>query len=73
MKLLYVNPRGQVRRGHLSTESSASSHGKTVLISGGEVLSPGEVLALLAPAKPTEDQRAMLWRAIEAGYRVEDA
>jgi hypothetical protein len=73
MNVLYVASGGRVRRGHLTTERAESSYGQPVLVAGGEVVPPADVLALLSPPQPTEDERAVLWRAIEAGYRVEDA
>lgn len=74
MNVLYVDPDGRVRSGRLGPGEAADSDDPPVLVSRtGEVRHPQDVLALLAPCTPTEDQRALLSRATRAGYSVESA
>lgn len=80
MNLLYVDPDGRIRSGRLTFAAAeqggfrAEVEGAPLLVSRtGDRLGPRDVLALLAPPRPTEDQRATLWRAHRAGFRVENA
>jgi hypothetical protein len=75
MNFLYIAPDGHVRAGWLTCGRRAGdADGAPILLSRtGDLLGPHDVLALLAPRKPTEDQRAALWRAHRAGFRVETA
>lgn len=73
MNALYVNPDGLVRSGRLSTDGLPWSEGAPTLVSRtGPILGPTDVLALLAPRAPSEDERTALCRATHAGYRVEE-
>lgn len=70
MNILYVVPHGAVHFGRLEE----TVPGVVMLRErGGRQLSPRHVLALLAPPAETEDERAMLTRALKTGYRVERA
>jgi hypothetical protein len=74
MNLLYVDLDGRVCSGRLTPDESAGGDGAPALVSRtGALLSPRAVVALLAPSRPTEDQRFLLWQAVSAGYRVEAA
>lgn len=70
--VLYIDRDGLVRCARLGADADEGCDGAATLVSRtGRALGPGDVLALLAPREPTEDQRAALWRAVQAGYRVE--
>lgn len=73
MKVLYVDADGYVRSGRLLVEPEMERDGAPTLVTrGGRKLLPSDVLELLEPRQPDEDERAALHRAVEAGYRVED-
>lgn len=70
--VLYVTSDGLVRSGRLVLEPQRKGEEGPVLMSrSGRSLRPRDVLALLEPRPATEDQRAALTRAVQAGYRVE--
>lgn len=71
-RVLYVDRDGLVRAGTLISEAGPGGEGVPVLTArGGRPLGPADVLALLEPRAATEDHRAALTRAAEAGYRME--
>lgn len=73
MNVLYADREGVVRFGVLTAGGPEEGDATPVLLArGGKPLAPGDVLVLLAPHHPTEDQNAVLYRAHEAGYRVEE-
>ncbi|HSL81714.1 MAG TPA: hypothetical protein VLF66_03005 [Thermoanaerobaculia bacterium] len=73
MNVLYADRDGVVHFGVLTTGGPDEDDTTPVLLGrGGKPLAPGTVLALLAPHHPTEAQNAVLYRAHEAGYRVEE-
>jgi hypothetical protein len=72
MSVLYVDPDGLVRSGRLVPDPQRNGEEGPVLMSRpGRALRPTDVLALLEPRPATEDQRAALSQAVQAGYRVE--
>lgn len=72
VSVLYVTSDGLVRSGRLVLEPQRQGEEGAVLMSrSGRSLRPADVLALLEPRPATEDQRAALARAVQAGYRVE--
>lgn len=74
VKVLYVEPGGPVASGTLWLEAGVRCDGEPVLLSGtGHPLAPNDVRKILVPARLTEDDQSVLWRATRAGYRVEDA
>lgn len=72
MNVLYIDRDGFVRLGRLTARGEEEDDPAPVLLGrGGRALAPGDVLALLEPHQPTEEQNAALDRAVRAGYRVE--
>lgn len=72
MNLLYVDRDGLVRWGLLLEERADPDRAGPILFSkAGRQLAPRDILALLAPRQPGEDERAALHRAAQVGYRVE--
>lgn len=73
MNFLYIAPDRHIHAGWLTCGRTArGADGAPLLLSRtGDLLGPHDVVALLAPRKPTEDQSAALWRAHRAGFRVE--
>jgi hypothetical protein len=68
----YVDSRGRLHQGHVTTEHASSSYGMPVLIDReGQPLGPAEIGAILAFPDPTEGQRSLLDDARTAGYRVD--
>jgi len=68
--VLYVQ-HGRVWAGYLESDTDDEGSERTVLVgTGGRVIAPHEVRRVLA--KPIEAHRAVLSRAVKAGYWVED-
>lgn len=73
MNVLYADRDGVVRFGLLTAGGPDKGDTTPVLLGrGGKPLAPPDVLVLLAPRHPTENQNAVLYRAHRAGYRVEE-
>jgi hypothetical protein len=72
--LFTVETAYRIYGGRLATEHAASSYGLPVLVtSEGEALGPADIEHIVIPPHPTDEERAILRGAIEAGYLVRGA